>query len=75
MSFYLLFFFAPMKIHEMFLSLSSAVSSLWQDGGLFTFGEGSRGQLGHGSTNNELLPRRVLELMGTEVSQITCGRY
>lgn len=48
---------------------------LWQDGGLFTFGDGSWGQLGHGSTNNELLPRRVLELMGTEVSQITCGRY
>lgn len=46
-----------------------------QDGGLFTFGDGSWGQLGHGSTNNELLPRRVLELMGTEVSQITCGRY
>lgn len=51
------------------------VPSSWQDGGLFTFGDGSWGQLGHGSTNNELLPRRVLELMGTEVSQITCGRY
>lgn len=49
--------------------------SLLQDGGLFTFGGGSWGQLGHGSTSNELLPRRVLELMGTEVSQITCGRY
>lgn len=49
--------------------------SIWQDGGLFTFGDGSWGQLGHGSTNNELLPRRVLELMGTEVSQIACGRY
>lgn len=49
--------------------------SVWQDGGLFTFGDGSWGQLGHGSTNNELLPRRVLELMGTEVSQIACGRY
>lgn len=49
--------------------------SLLQDGGLFTFGDGSWGQLGHGSTSNELLPRRVLELMGTEVSQITCGRY
>uniref|UniRef100_A0AAQ4P423 HECT and RLD domain containing E3 ubiquitin protein ligase 3 n=1 Tax=Gasterosteus aculeatus aculeatus TaxID=481459 RepID=A0AAQ4P423_GASAC len=49
-------------------------AALTKDGGLFTFGEGSWGQLGHGSTNNELLPRRVLELMGTEVSQITCGR-
>ncbi|XP_037327022.1 probable E3 ubiquitin-protein ligase HERC3 [Pungitius pungitius] len=49
-------------------------AALTKDGGLFTFGEGSWGQLGHGSTNNELLPRRVLELMGSEVSQITCGR-
>ncbi|XP_053714257.1 probable E3 ubiquitin-protein ligase HERC3 [Synchiropus splendidus] len=50
-------------------------AALTKDGGLFTFGNGSWGQLGHGSTNNELLPRRVLELMGTEVSQITCGRH
>ncbi|XP_047009907.1 probable E3 ubiquitin-protein ligase HERC3 isoform X1 [Ictalurus punctatus] len=50
-------------------------AALTKDGGLFTFGNGSRGQLGHDSTNNEPLPRRVLELMGTEVSQIACGRH
>jgi len=50
------------------------VPCLIQEGGLFTFGDGSRGQLGHDSTNNEPLPRRVMELMGTEVSQIACGR-
>ncbi|TDH16305.1 hypothetical protein EPR50_G00018530 [Perca flavescens] len=50
-------------------------AALTKDGGLFTFGEGSSGQLGHGSTNDELLPRRVVELMGSEVSQITCGRH
>ncbi|KAG7264668.1 hypothetical protein CRUP_038842 [Coryphaenoides rupestris] len=49
-------------------------AALTKDGGLFTFGEGSRGQLGHDSTHNEPLPRRVLELMGSEVSQIACGR-
>ncbi|XP_058497192.1 probable E3 ubiquitin-protein ligase HERC3 [Solea solea] len=50
-------------------------AALTKDGGLFTFGDGTWGQLGHGSNNNELLPRRVIELMGTEVSQITCGRH
>ncbi|KAL6487855.1 hypothetical protein MHYP_G00044810 [Metynnis hypsauchen] len=50
-------------------------AALTKDGGLFTFGNGSRGQLGHDSTNNEPLPRRVLELMGTEVSQIACGKH
>ncbi|KAM6972379.1 putative E3 ubiquitin-protein ligase HERC3 [Aplochiton taeniatus] len=50
-------------------------AALTKDGGLFTFGDGSRGQLGHDSVNNEPLPRRVLELMGSDVSQITCGRH
>ncbi|KAM4603972.1 putative E3 ubiquitin-protein ligase HERC3 isoform 4-T4 [Polymixia lowei] len=50
-------------------------AALTKDGGLYTFGDGSRGQLGHDSTNNEPLPRRVLELMGSEVSQIACGRH
>uniref|UniRef100_A0AAY4AKA8 HECT domain-containing protein n=1 Tax=Denticeps clupeoides TaxID=299321 RepID=A0AAY4AKA8_9TELE len=50
-------------------------AALTKDGGLFTFGNGSRGQLGHDSINNEPLPRRVVELMGTEVSQIACGRH
>ncbi|MGH0164434.1 UNVERIFIED_CONTAM: hypothetical protein FKN15_061376 [Acipenser sinensis] len=49
-------------------------AALTKDGGLFTFGAGSHGQLGHDSTNNEFLPRRVLELMGSEVTQIACGR-
>ncbi|XP_076831350.1 putative E3 ubiquitin-protein ligase HERC3 isoform X2 [Brachyhypopomus gauderio] len=50
-------------------------AALTKDGGLFTFGNGLWGQLGHDSTKNEPLPRRVLELMGTEVSQIACGRH
>uniref|UniRef100_A0A668A2U3 HECT and RLD domain containing E3 ubiquitin protein ligase 3 n=1 Tax=Myripristis murdjan TaxID=586833 RepID=A0A668A2U3_9TELE len=50
-------------------------AALTKDGGLFTFGDGSQGQLGHDSTNNEPLPRRVQELMGSEVSQIACGRH
>lgn len=74
----------PVPCHIKFLRSQKVVhiscgdehtAALTKDGGLFTFGDGSWGQLGHGSTNNELLPRRVLELMGTEVSQITCGRH
>ncbi|XP_073494150.1 probable E3 ubiquitin-protein ligase HERC3 isoform X1 [Phyllobates terribilis] len=47
---------------------------LTKNGGLFTFGAGDHGQLGHDSIHNEINPRRVLELMGSEVSQIACGR-
>ncbi|KAG8134394.1 putative E3 ubiquitin-protein, partial [Naja naja] len=47
---------------------------LTKNGGVFTFGAGSCGQLGHDSLNDEVNPRRVLELMGSEVSQIACGR-
>jgi E3 ubiquitin-protein ligase HERC4 len=47
---------------------------LTEDGGVFSFGSGQYGQLGHGSKNEEQLPRKVIELMGTEVSQIACGQ-
>jgi E3 ubiquitin-protein ligase HERC3 len=45
------------------------------EGGIFSFGSGVHGQLGHNSTNDELLPRKITELMGTEVTQIACGRF
>ena len=47
--------------------------ALTVDGGVFTWGSSRCGQLGHGSTNRENVPRRVLELMGTEVSQVAAG--
>lgn len=47
---------------------------LTQDGGVFTFGAGTYGQLGHGAYNNEIVPRKVLELMGSAITQIACGR-
>lgn len=42
---------------------------------MFTFGAGGYGQLGHNSTNHEINPRKVFELMGNAVTQISCGRY
>ncbi|POI24904.1 hypothetical protein CIB84_011346, partial [Bambusicola thoracicus] len=44
------------------------------EGGVFTFGAGGYGQLGHNSTSHEINPRKVFELMGSLVTQITCGR-
>uniref|UniRef100_A0A3Q1ID58 HECT domain-containing protein n=1 Tax=Anabas testudineus TaxID=64144 RepID=A0A3Q1ID58_ANATE len=41
---------------------------------VFTFGAGGYGQLGHNSTNHEINPRKVFELMGNVVTQIVCGR-
>lgn len=50
-------------------------AALTRDGGVFTFGAGMYGQLGHCTSANEMLPRKVLELMGTTVTQIACGRW
>ncbi|KAJ8935929.1 hypothetical protein NQ318_008705 [Aromia moschata] len=44
------------------------------DGGVFTCGAGMFGQLGHGGNSNEILPRQVVELMGSVITQIACGR-
>uniref|UniRef100_A0AAY5E8U3 HECT domain-containing protein n=1 Tax=Electrophorus electricus TaxID=8005 RepID=A0AAY5E8U3_ELEEL len=35
---------------------------------------GGYGQLGHNTTNHEVNPRKVFELMGNVVTQIVCGR-
>ncbi|KAJ8248211.1 hypothetical protein GJAV_G00239610 [Gymnothorax javanicus] len=49
-------------------------AALTKEGGVFTFGAGGYGQLGHNSTNHEVNPRKVFELMGNVVAQIACGR-
>ncbi|XP_054995466.1 E3 ISG15--protein ligase HERC5 [Sorex araneus] len=52
----------------------SHAALLTKDGLLFTFGAGKFGQLGHCSTQNELRPRLVTELVGNRVTQVACGR-
>ncbi|XP_030058993.1 putative E3 ubiquitin-protein ligase HERC4 isoform X2 [Microcaecilia unicolor] len=49
-------------------------AALTKEGGVFTFGAGGYGQLGHNSTSHEINPRKVFELMGNIVTQIACGR-
>ncbi|XP_077421894.1 putative E3 ubiquitin-protein ligase HERC6 isoform X2 [Vanacampus margaritifer] len=46
---------------------------LTKDGNVYTFGEGAHGQLGHGSSANELLPKLVDGIDGG-ASQVKCGR-
>ncbi|XP_047486162.1 probable E3 ubiquitin-protein ligase HERC4 isoform X1 [Penaeus chinensis] len=43
-------------------------------GKLFTFGYGRYGQLGHGNCDDLSVPRTVLDLCGSKVSQVACGR-
>ncbi|XP_077961151.1 putative E3 ubiquitin-protein ligase HERC6 [Gasterosteus aculeatus] len=57
-----------------FISCGEAHSAvLTQEGEVFTFGEGSCGQLGHDSSADEVTPRLVDRLDGS-ASQISCGR-
>ncbi|KAK5898983.1 hypothetical protein CesoFtcFv8_008507 [Champsocephalus esox] len=50
-------------------------ATLTKDGGVFTFGSGEYGQLGHNSFRDELRPRLVAELWGAKVTKIACGRH
>ncbi|EDW30245.1 GL11742 [Drosophila persimilis] len=45
---------------------------LTNEGGVFTCGAGNYGQL-HGVSYNEMIPRMVMELMGSTITQVACG--
>ncbi|XP_071953933.1 probable E3 ubiquitin-protein ligase HERC4 [Antedon mediterranea] len=47
---------------------------LTSNGGVFTFGDGTNGQLGHNVNTDEINPKKVIELMGSTVTQVVCGR-
>ncbi|XP_043975030.1 probable E3 ubiquitin-protein ligase HERC6 isoform X1 [Gambusia affinis] len=51
----------------------SHTAVLTKDGKVFTFGDGSHGQLGHNSTTTEVRPRLV-DGLGETASQVACGR-
>ena len=57
-----------------FTELLHTLFVVFQEGGVFTFGAGGYGQLGHNSTSHEINPRKVFELMGSIVTQVACGR-
>ena len=44
------------------------------DGGVFTWGHGANGQLGHGTLASQTTPRKVVELMGNCTISLACGR-
>jgi len=44
-----------------------------EEGELFTFGKGEHGQLGHGGTQNELVPRLVQALLRKKVVGTAAG--
>jgi alpha-tubulin suppressor-like RCC1 family protein len=46
-----------------------------EEGELFTFGHGGLGQLGHGGTQTEPVPRLVEALAGKKVSGAAIGEY
>ena len=44
-----------------------------EDGGVYTWGEGRFGRLGHGAASSEFLPRLVGALSGVRVMRVACG--
>lgn len=51
------------------------VGAVSEGGALFTWGRGQNGRLGHGSIDNELLPKAVELLSGHAVASVACGEF
>ncbi|XP_059648858.1 PH, RCC1 and FYVE domains-containing protein 1-like isoform X2 [Cornus florida] len=60
-------------VETMIESSSSGPSDDSSSGKLFTWGDGDKGQLGHGDTEPRLVPKCVVALVDTSVSQVACG--
>jgi hypothetical protein len=46
-----------------------------EDGHVYTFGDGDRGQLGHGDFEHKAFPVLVQTLKGKLITQVQCGEY
>eukprot|EP01130_Rhizamoeba_saxonica_P000173 TRINITY_DN10170_c0_g1_i1.p1 TRINITY_DN10170_c0_g1~~TRINITY_DN10170_c0_g1_i1.p1 ORF type:complete len:1458 (+),score=309.36 TRINITY_DN10170_c0_g1_i1:148-4374(+) len=53
----------------------SHVVLLCRNGELWTWGNGSSGQLGHGDTDDRLVPTMVEYLLGKHIKSVDCGSY
>ena len=63
------------EAREMRKKLSPKIGALLKNGEVYTFGAGNKGQLGHGSTNNEYFPQVLCSLKASRrlVHQVACG--
>ncbi|XP_061538202.1 probable E3 ubiquitin-protein ligase HERC6 isoform X1 [Phycodurus eques] len=62
------------RLSVSFITCGEAHSAvLTKEGKVYTFGEGAHGQLGHGSSANQLTPKPVDGMDGV-ASQVACGR-
>lgn len=44
-------------------------------GEVYSWGDGTYGKLGHGNDSNQLYPKRVEALVGTQIKDASCGRH
>lgn len=47
------------------------MSSDWE---VFSFGRGSMGRLGHGDSDDQLIPKQIDSLVGLQVADVSCGQ-
>jgi len=67
----------PMLQHKRAAQISSGAlhsAAVTSDHLLYTWGQGSYGQLGHTSKEQESTPKVVMDLMGSRILKVACGR-